>query len=66
MQAESNYNHFLETNLEDYKGKWIAICDNIIISHGKNLKKVVEEAKKKCGTKKFLMAKVPSGETMIF
>ena len=63
---ENSYNYFLEANLDKYKGEWITISDNKIISHGDNLKKVVEEAKKECGNKKFLIAKVPSGETMFF
>lgn len=64
--SESSYDYFLKTNLEEYNGEWITICDSKIISHGDNLKKVVEEAKKECGGKKFLIAKVPSEETMIF
>jgi hypothetical protein len=63
---KSTYNYFLETNLEKYKGEWIAIFDNKIVSHGKDLKKLVEEAKEICADKKFLLAKVPSDETMIF
>ena len=63
---DNSYNYFLKTNLERYKGEWITICENKIISHGDNLKKVVEEAKKECDGKKFLIAKVPSEETMIF
>ena len=64
--SETSYNYFLKTNLDEYKGEWITICDNKIISHGNSLKEVVEKAKKECGSKKFLIAKVPSGETMIF
>lgn len=64
--SESSYDYFLRTNLNEYKGEWVTICDSKIISHGDNLKKVVEEAKKECGSKKFLIAKVPSEETMIF
>jgi len=63
---ESSYNYFLETDLNKYKGEWVTICENKIASHGVDLKKVVEEAKKICGNKKFLIAKVPSEETMIF
>lgn len=62
----ASYNFFLETDLDIYNGEWITICDNKVISHGNNLKEIVEEAKKKCGNKKFLIAKVPSEETMIF
>jgi len=64
--SETSYNYFLKTNLDKYKGEWVIICDNKIVSHGYNLKEVVEEAKKLCESKKFLIAKVPSGETMIF
>ena len=60
------YDFFLETDLDNYKGEWVAICDTSVLSHGKNLKNVVEEAKRKCDNKKFLLAKIPSGETMIF
>ena len=64
--SDTNYNFFLETNLDKYKGKWIIICDNKIISSGNELKKLVAEAKEKCGNKKFLIARIPSEETMIF
>ena len=61
---ETSYNFFLETDLNRYKGEWVAISDSTIVAHGQDLKKVVEKAKS--GGKKFLLAKVPSGETMIF
>ena len=61
---ETSYNFFLEADLNKYKGEWIAISDSTIVAHGKDLKKVVEKAKN--DGKKFLLAKVPSGETMIF
>ncbi|MCL5730313.1 MAG: DUF5678 domain-containing protein [Candidatus Pacearchaeota archaeon] len=61
---DTSYDFFLETDLNKYKGEWVAISDSAIVASGKDLKKVVEIAKKK--GKKFLLAKVPSGETMIF
>ena len=63
---ELNYQYFMETDVSSYIGEWIAICEDNIIAHGKNLKRVVEEAKKNSKGKKFLLAKVPSEETMIF
>ncbi len=63
---KQNYEFYLQTNLENYLGEWVAICDNEIISHGKNVKKVFKEAKKKCPTKNPLLTKVPSKETLIF
>ncbi len=64
--SEENYSFFLETNLDKYKGQWVTICDNKIINHGEELKKVIEKTKKECKNKKFLTVRVPSNETMIF
>ncbi len=63
---DKSYDFFIDTNLNSYKGEWIAIVDSQIVSHGKDLKKVVQEAREKHGNEKFLLAKVPSSETMIF
>jgi hypothetical protein len=63
---DQNYDFFLETDLDKYKGEWVIICGEKIVSHGDNLKEIVEEAKKKCANKKFLITRVPSEETMIF
>ena len=63
---ERNYEAYLQTSLSSYLGEWVAICDNKVVSHGKNVKKVFEEAKKKYPNKKPLLTKVPSKETLIF
>ena len=42
------------------------ISGDKIVAHGHNLKEVVEEAKKNSLGNKFLLARVPSEETMIF
>jgi len=63
---EINYHYYMETDIGMYSGEWIAICNNEIVAHGLNVKEVAEEANRKCGGKKFLLARVPSQETMIF
>lgn len=63
---EQNYEFFMKAYLSSYIGKWIAICDEKIISSGDNPKKVFEEAKKLCPGHKPLLTKVPEKETMIF
>jgi len=63
---EANYQYFMQADIGAYIGEWIAILDNRIISHGKGLKEVVAKAKLASGGKKFLLARVPSEETMIF
>ena len=64
--SELNYSYFMETDISLYSGEWIAICEEKIIAHGRNIKEVAQEAKNKSKGKKFLLARVPSEETMIF
>ncbi|MEK6859727.1 MAG: DUF5678 domain-containing protein [Nanoarchaeota archaeon] len=63
---QDNYELFLETDVSEYIGEWIAICDGKIISHGKKVKEVLAEANNKCPGKKPLIARIPEKETMIF
>ena len=63
---KDNYKYFMKANVDSYIGEWIAIFNDKIISHGKNLKEVSSKANKIAGGNKFLLAKVPSEETMIF
>ncbi len=63
---EQNYQYYMETDISRFSGEWIAVCEGKIVSHGKNVKEVAEEAKVKSGGKKFLIARVPSEESMIF
>jgi hypothetical protein len=63
---QENYQFFMRTNLDSYIGKWVAICDKKIISYGKSVKDVYNEAVKKCPDKRPLITRVPEEETMIF
>ena len=55
----------MKTDLSPYVGKWIAICNNKIVSSGSNLKKVMNDAKKAYPKEKPLLTRVPTEETMI-
>ena len=66
QQLKQNYEFFIDANLEKYIGEWIAICDNKVVSHGKNVKNVFEEATQRCPGKKPLLSKVPTKSAMIF
>ena len=61
-----NYEFFMKTDLSHYTGKWIAICNEKIISSGDNPKEVFSKAKKLCPGHTPLLTKVPEKETMIF
>jgi len=60
-----NYSYFMNTNLEDYIGKWIAICNKKIVASGLNAKEVYIEAKKTCPFERPLLSKIPEKDTMI-
>lgn len=62
----NNYNFFMELDVSKYIGKWIAICDEKVVSSGKNPKRVLKLVKAKCPNKRPLLTKVPEKATMIF
>lgn len=62
---ELAYNYFMEADVSKYVGEWIAVSEDKILAHGKNLKEVVDKANSISKGKKFLIARVPSEETMI-
>jgi hypothetical protein len=64
--TDKNYQFFMKANVDQYIGEWVAICDQRIVSHGKNVKKVFEEAKKKYPKERPLLTRIPEKETMIF
>lgn len=63
---KSNYQYFMQTNVEGYIGEWVAICNEEIVSHGKDIKIVYKEAKKKYPKKTPFITKIPSRQAMIF
>lgn len=65
-KLEKNYQAFLKVNISSYTGEWIAICNSHIVAHGKNVKKVFADAKKKYPKEEPLLAKVPKEGSMIF
>jgi len=62
----TNYEMFLKTDVSRYIGEWIAICDGKVITHGKKVKEVFNEATKKCPGKRPFIARIPENESMIF
>ena len=62
----NNYQFFMKVNIDSYIGQWIAICNQRIVSHGKDVKKVFKEARERCPTERPLLTRVPDKETMIF
>ncbi len=63
---EKNYHYFMEADISNYAGEWIAIAENRIIAHGNNVKEVAAQAQRISNGNRFLLAKIPGEETMIF
>ncbi len=63
---DKNYHYFMRTNVDAFVGQWVAICNQQIVAHGNNVKKVFEEAKKICPRERPLLTRRPDKETMIF
>lgn len=61
-----NYEFFIKIDLSGYIGEWIAICNEKIVSHGKDVKKVYREAREKHPTERSLLTRVPEKQTTIF
>lgn len=61
-----NYVYYMGADVSKYAGEWIAICNRKVVSTGKNVKDVFEDAKKKCPKERPFLTKVPTEETMLF
>jgi ribosomal protein S3AE len=56
---QKNFNYFLDMSFKPYKeGEWIAIFENKVISHGMELKDVVNSAKEIAPLAKVLISKI--------
>ena len=60
-----NHEAFLNTDLSELAGKWVAIVDGKVVEHGDNLKLILESVEKKSPGKKPLIAKAPTKRLLI-
>lgn len=59
FSLDKNFEYFLNTSFEQFNdGEWVAIYNNSVVSHGPELKKVIEAAKEKVPISKVLLSKV--------
>ncbi len=63
---DKGYEDFLRMDLSHYSGEWIAICEQNVVSHGKNVKLVYTQAKKKYPGSIPALVLVPGKEKWIF
>jgi hypothetical protein len=58
-EVSKNYEFYINSDLNEYAGKWIAIIDEKIVVIGDRADDVIREVKEKCPDTKFLLSKVP-------
>ncbi len=63
---EKNFEYFLKNDFSEFdNGDWIAIYENKIVSHGRKLNEVIQEAKKHALLKNILITKVKKTATYL-
>ena len=50
----------MNSNLQEYEGLWVCICEGEVVASGKNAKATYDEAKKRCA--KPIIFQVPTKE----
>jgi hypothetical protein len=61
---DSDYDWFVNADLSEFSGKWVAILNKKVVSSNADARKVAEDIKSKYPDSKPLIAKV-SSETML-
>jgi len=61
----NNYEFYINADLSEYAGKWIAIVDGKVVASGDRADEVGREAEQKYPNKKISLAKVPQADTLI-
>ena len=62
---DKNYEFYINADLSEYAGKWIAIVDGKVVASGDRADKVYDEAKKKYPDEEIDLAKVPTDDLLI-
>lgn len=62
---DKSYQFYVNNDLSEYAGKWVAIVDEEVVASGDNAKVVYEEALKKFPDRLPLLAKIPKDEILV-
>ena len=62
----SVFDYYVNADLTAYKGQWVAIIDNSVIAHGKNVKEILRAAKQLKPNKTPFLAKIPSSSRLLW
>ena len=62
---DKNYEFYINADLSEYAGKWIAIVDGKVVASGDRADVVMKEAEKKYPDKEITLAKVPTDDILV-
>ncbi len=62
---DKNYEFYINADLSEYAGKWIAIVDGKVVASGDRADEVIDKVRKEYPDKKFLISKVPEPGMLI-
>ncbi len=62
---ENNYEFYINADLSEYAGKWIAIVDGKVVASGERADEVYKRAKEKYPDKIIAIDKVPTDEVLV-
>ena len=60
-----NYEFYINADLSEYAGKWIAIVDGKVVASGERADDVMKEAEKKYPHEEITLAKVPTDDILV-
>jgi hypothetical protein len=63
--TDKSYQFFINHDLAEYAGKWVAIVDEEVVASGDNAKVVQEAALRKYPDRLPLLAKIPKDEILV-
>ncbi len=66
MTMDKNLAWFLKANLTAYRGRYVAIAKQKVVTSGRDPGQVYERAKRQCPRQEVVLWKVPVGEVFAF
>ncbi len=62
---DKNYEFYINADLSEYAGKWIAIVDGRVVASGDRADEVMRKAEKNYPDKEITLAKVPTDDILV-
>jgi hypothetical protein len=64
-EKDKNYEFYINADLSEYAGKWVAIVDGKVVASGDRADEVGMKAEKQYADNEITLAKVPTDDTLL-